>query len=71
MLKRTVVRLLMFGVPFCLSYIATGRLRPPRALRRSSSALTATRAVSSSSPRKRPDAIKRCHGPRNLQIGQA
>ena len=23
MLKRTVVRLLMFGVPFCLSYVAT------------------------------------------------
>jgi hypothetical protein len=30
MLKRTAVRLLMFGVPFCLSYVAT-RPAPPAA----------------------------------------
>ena len=28
MLKRTVVRMLMFGVPFCLSYIVTRPARP-------------------------------------------
>ena len=28
MLKRTVVRLLMVGIPFCLSYIVTSRPTP-------------------------------------------